>query len=96
MLEHDARFAHLAQAACGSGDDFCLSYDAAQFQVVDMEAYALAKVCHMEGVPFASVKFISDGAKDESSASEWHEGAHTAGESLAGFLKGIAWRDESG
>jgi adenosylhomocysteine nucleosidase len=89
LLSHEPRFAHLPQASCGSGDSFCLSYDTRQFQVVDMEAYALAKVCRMEGLPFASVKFISDGAKDASAAREWHEGAPTAGVRLAGFLRGI-------
>jgi adenosylhomocysteine nucleosidase len=89
MLEHEARFAQLPQAVCGSGDDFCLSYDVAQFQVVDMEAYAFAKVCRMEGLAFASVKYISDGAKDHTAAREWQEGAPTAGERLAGFLRGL-------
>jgi adenosylhomocysteine nucleosidase len=90
LLAHEARFAHLPQASCGSGDSFCLGYDTGQFQVVDMEAYALAKVCRMEGLSFASVKFISDGAKDETSAREWHEGAPTAGPSLVEFLRSIS------
>ncbi len=89
VLAHDARFAHLPAASCGSGDSFCLGYDAAQFQVVDMEAYALAKVCRMQGLDFGCVKFISDGAKDADAAREWHAGAPTAGARLLEFLRGI-------
>lgn len=90
VLESAKRFAPLPQTSCGSGDSFCLGYDVAQFQVVDMEAYALAKVCRLEEVPFACVKYISDGAKDESSANEWRAGALSAGEALASILRSIS------
>jgi adenosylhomocysteine nucleosidase len=83
-------FAHLAQASCGTGDDFCLDYDARVFQVVDMEAYALAKVCRLEGVPFGCVKYITDGAGDAAAAGDWQQTAHTAGEKLAALLRNIA------
>jgi adenosylhomocysteine nucleosidase len=90
VIEHAARFPHLAQATCGSGDDFCLAYDARRFQVVDMEAYAMAKVCRLERVPFACVKFISDGANHEQAGSDWDQTAQRAGATLAQFLEGIA------
>jgi adenosylhomocysteine nucleosidase len=89
VLEHDPLFAVLPQAACGSGDDFCVSYDPRQFQVVDMEAYALAKVCRMEGLPFACVKYITDGAQDEASAAEWHDASQRAGQRLVEFFRSI-------
>lgn len=89
VLEHAARFPHLAQASCGSGDDFCVRYDPGAFQVVDMEAYALAKVCRMERIAFACVKYITDGAKDEVAAGEWHQASRSAGERLAEFFRGI-------
>jgi adenosylhomocysteine nucleosidase len=89
VLECATRFPQLPQAACGSGDSFCLGYDTAQFQVVDMEAHALAKVCRLEGVAFACVKYISDGAKDAESGREWQAGAHTAGENLALVLRSL-------
>lgn len=87
VLEHAAMFPALAQASCGSGDDFCVGYDLHAFQVVDMEAYALAKVCHMERVPFACVKYITDGAKDHDAAGEWHNASRSAGERLAEFFR---------
>jgi len=38
--------------------------------VVDMEAYALAKVCTLEEIRFTSVKYITDGADDNASV-DW-------------------------
>jgi adenosylhomocysteine nucleosidase len=35
-----------------------------------MEAYALAKVCHLERARFACAKYITDGA-DTSAATAW-------------------------
>jgi adenosylhomocysteine nucleosidase len=89
MLGHEAMFPHLTQASCGSGDDFCVDYDPGAYQVVDMEAYALAKVCHMENIPFGCVKYITDGAKGHASAGEWQQASRSAGERLADFLRAI-------
>jgi len=57
-------------ATCGSGDTFV--EDRAQYygEVVDMEAYALAKVCYLRDVPFVSFKYITDGA-DEQAHEDW-------------------------
>jgi adenosylhomocysteine nucleosidase len=56
---------------CSSGDSFVT--DASLHlpsDVVDMEAYALAKACHQAGILFHCYKFISDKA-DDSSSSDW-------------------------
>ena len=56
---------------CSSGDSFVT--DASLHlpsDVVDMEAYALAKACHRVGILFHCYKFISDKA-DETSSSDW-------------------------
>jgi adenosylhomocysteine nucleosidase len=58
VLEWDAVFPAQTQASCGSGDGFCVDYDAGEFHV-DMEAHALSKVCRMEGVAFGWVKGLS-------------------------------------
>jgi len=57
-------------ATCGTGD--CFVEDKSQYygEVVDMEAYALAKVCYLYGVPFISFKYITDGA-DEQAHEDW-------------------------
>ena len=45
-----------------------------KFDCVEMEAYAIAKVCIDAGVPFDSFKFISDGA-GENVGEEWNQNA---------------------
>ena len=57
-------------ATYGTGD--CFVEDKSQYygEVVDMEAYALAKVCYNYDVPFISFKYITDGA-DEQAHEDW-------------------------
>ena len=57
-------------ATCGSGDNFVEDRTNYYGEVVDMEAYALAKVCHIHNVPFISFKYITDGA-DEQANEDW-------------------------
>jgi adenosylhomocysteine nucleosidase len=56
--------------SCGSGDSFVTREIAIKVDVVDMEAYALAKVCKLENINFRCFKFISDNA-DEAASSDW-------------------------
>jgi adenosylhomocysteine nucleosidase len=58
------------KATCGSGDNFVEDRTQYYGEVVDMEAYALAKVCHIYNVPFISFKYITDGA-DEQAHEDW-------------------------
>lgn len=55
-----------------TGDNFVTSPPEISSDVVDMEAYAIAKVCALEGVPFSCFKFITDLA-DENAAEHWQE-----------------------
>ena len=57
-------------ATCGSGDNFVEDRTQYYGEVVDMEAYALAKVCYLYDVPFISFKYITDGA-DEQAHEDW-------------------------
>jgi adenosylhomocysteine nucleosidase len=77
VLEFPQTFANLPQVSCGTGDSFETSGLARNFEVVDMEAFALAKVCHVEGTAFACAKFVSDGA-DHAAASDWQANLHRA------------------
>ena len=58
---------------CSTGDNFVdnpnLEIPA---DIVDMEAYAIAKACQYHGVEFKCFKYISDSA-DENANKEWHE-----------------------
>ena len=58
--------------SCGSGDSFVNTQIEMDLDLVDMEAYALAKVCKLEGINFRCFKFISDNA-DENATSDWIE-----------------------
>jgi adenosylhomocysteine nucleosidase len=83
-LTFEPVFKQLPAAVCGSGDSFatgttdldCAIADL-HCEVVDMEAYALAKVCRQEGAAFACVKYVSDGA-DHTAASDWQSNVHKA------------------
>ena len=73
MLESKSDFNPIGRnATCGTGD--CFVEDKSQYygEVVDMEAYALAKVCHDYEIPFISFKYITDGA-DEQAHEDWEK-----------------------
>jgi len=72
MLEFRPRFLQLPAAVCGSGDSFATRPREASCDIVDMEAYALAKVCRIEGADFGCAKYVSDGA-DGAAARDWRE-----------------------
>jgi adenosylhomocysteine nucleosidase len=55
-----------------TGDNFVTAPPEISSDAVDMEAYAIAKVCALEGVPFSCFKFITDLA-DENAAELWQE-----------------------
>jgi adenosylhomocysteine nucleosidase len=78
-LEFPEIFPGLEHGTCGSGDRFEAGRDDPSFDVVDMEAYALAKVCLFEGVSFACAKYITDGA-DSNAATDWQANLPRAAE----------------
>ena len=55
-----------ACATCGSGDNFVEDKTNYYGEVVDMEAYALAKVCYHYDINFISFKYITDNANEHS------------------------------
>ena len=69
-IEFPAVFSELPDALCGSGDSFQTGVAKLHCEVIDMEAYALAKVCHLEGARFGCAKYVTDGA-DGSAAADW-------------------------
>ncbi len=70
MLEFPDTFAHLPHGICSSADAFETRGREVACDVLDMEAYALAKVCWLEQARFTCVKFITDGA-DHAAAGDW-------------------------
>ena len=55
---------------CSTGDDFVSEVPKIISDIVDMELYAIAKVCFRERIPLYSWKFISDNA-DSNSSKDW-------------------------
>lgn len=73
----------LAIATCYTGDSFVTSaHPQLTLAVIDMEAYALAKVCDQHQLPFVCLKFITDGA-DGQAASDWASAVIMAADQLA-------------
>ena len=58
--------------SCGSGDSFVTELPQLNTDLVDMEAYAIAKVCLYKNVDFLCFKYISDNA-DENASENWNE-----------------------
>ena len=50
---------------CGTGDKFATSAPKLKTDNVDMEAFAIAKVCKSKNIDFRCFKFISDNADNE-------------------------------
>lgn len=85
-LEFPKLFTDLPQAVCGSGDYFATNEPAVACDVLDMEAYALAKVCWLEGARFACVKYVTDGA-DHAAGEDWQANLHRAAEAFVSVMR---------
>jgi adenosylhomocysteine nucleosidase len=77
VLQFAEHFLELPHARCGSGDSFVTAPATLECGVLDMEAYALAKVCWLEGARFACVKYVTDGA-DQNAGQHWQDNLHRA------------------
>ncbi|MEZ2903752.1 5'-nucleosidase [Acinetobacter terrestris] len=68
----EAYFPHLEKGICGTGDSFETGTPKVPCDLVDMEGYAIAKVCKKLGVRLISVKYITDGANSTAHL-DWEE-----------------------
>ncbi|MCC7463965.1 MAG: 5'-nucleosidase [Gammaproteobacteria bacterium] len=75
--------APLPRAVCGSGDSFETGAPRLACDIVDMEAYALAKACRRAGAAFGCAKYVTDGA-DHAAASDWQA---NLGHAAAAFVR---------
>ena len=50
--------------SCGTGDSFVTQTPKLRTDLVDMEAYAIAKICYLKDVKFRCFKYVSDNAND--------------------------------
>lgn len=72
LLRYGIEIPNVPKGICGSGDSFEMEHSNPEYNVIDMEAFALAKVCEREKIPFLCLKYISDGA-DGNAVSDWNE-----------------------
>lgn len=74
-MEYGIKVDELPNVSCGTGDSFIFSWDnSVPYDVVDMEAFALATVCKNFKVDFICIKSISDSADENSgisAAEQW-------------------------
>jgi adenosylhomocysteine nucleosidase len=87
-LQFDPLFTDLPAAVCGSGDSFATADIEVDCAVLDMEAYALAKVCWHENARFACVKYVTDGA-DHTAADDWQRNVHVAAEEFLRLYRSL-------
>ena len=76
--------------SCGTGDSFVQSKIEMNVDVVDMEAYALAKICKLHNVDFKCFKFISDNA-DENASNDWLENCKKGSQLFLEKAKNFSW-----
>lgn len=86
VLEFGLHMEGLPDAICGTGDNFEMAHSKTIYNLVDMEAYALAMVAMKENIPFVSLKYISDGA-DDNAAEDWTVQVHKAAVAFGEVLK---------
>lgn len=82
VLKYGLTMDGLPKGICGTGDHFDTNHTTTAYNLVDMEAYALALVAMQENIPFLCLKYISDGA-DGSAAEDWTVQVHRAAEAFA-------------
>ena len=70
IIEFPVVFTQLPQVLCSTADSFATHRHEISGDVIDMEAFALARVCLAENARFACVKYITDGANSDS-ATHW-------------------------
>lgn len=87
ILEHEKLINDLPVDICGSGDCFVTTQVLdTQIGVVEMEAYALARICKLENIDFISIKFITDGL-DETGHEDWKNEVKSSSEVMYEYLK---------
>ena len=71
--------------SCSTGDSFVTTPPLLMSDLVDMEAYAIAKVCWLSGVDFMCFKYISDDADNEA-PNNWEKNIWSGKEAFKAFI----------
>ena len=70
---------------CNTGDSFITENADIEGDVIDMEAFAEAEVCRKMGIPFISVKYVTD-VVGQNSVKDWYDKIADAREGLTEFF----------
>jgi adenosylhomocysteine nucleosidase len=81
-------FPELPLGVCGTGDSFETGAPKVPCELVDMEGYAIAKVCRKMNVQLISLKYITDGA-DHNAHNDWQENLVHGSKKLYEYYKKI-------
>ncbi|UYL08982.1 5'-nucleosidase [Bdellovibrio sp. SKB1291214] len=79
-------FSELPHGVCSTGDNFETGTPRLPCDLVDMEGYAIAKVCRKMGVQLISLKYITDGA-DHNAHNDWAANLLPGAKKLLTFYK---------
>lgn len=90
LIEVPTFLPDLPKGICGTGDRFEVGPPQLDCDLVDMEAYAIAKVCKKMGVGLTSVKYITDGSDDQAHK-DWFENLKPASKKLLDVYESL-WR----
>ena len=71
---------------CNTGDSFLTEVTHVEGDVVDMESYAEALVCQGEGIPYISVKYVTD-VIGQNSVKHWEDKLADARAALSRYFK---------
>ena len=74
--------------SCSSGDNFVSSPPELKTDLVDMEAYAIAKVCVLKNVQFMCFKYVSDNA-DGNASKNWKANANLGANAFKDMIKNL-------
>ncbi|KUG11504.1 nucleosidase [Elizabethkingia sp. HvH-WGS333] len=81
VLDYGIDIDNLPKGICGTGDSFETEHNTDLYNVLDMEAYALALIAKREQIPFLCLKYISDGANDDA-VEDWTQEVNKASKIL--------------
>jgi adenosylhomocysteine nucleosidase len=89
VIEFPIVFSQLPQMLCSTADSFATHRHEVSGDVVDMEAFALARACLSENARFGCAKYITDGA-DSDSAAHWESALDNAARAFLALYQSLA------
>ena len=74
---------------CATGDSFVTSDLDLDTDIIDMEAYSIAKICCLEKIPFLCFKYISD-FTNENAPHDFNQNVKNGGILFSNYLESVS------